>query len=253
MSCMLRIYSLILISLISNPSRAQESAKVIAILGFNTEPISLENDKKTAQYQSITSSVFIKDKRFVVVERTKLNVIDKEKELQKSEDFIDGKVVQQGVSIGADYLITGHSDFSKNILTLTLYDVSNGKVLIKEDLDLRFDYKLSTLVKQHVVYKYFPLPGIRLVRILQGSSKAKEVLIAAGTKEGITRKEKLEVKELVFEDIDGQSVEREVMIGVIKVSQVENENFSICIVEEGGKEITEKMADGSKLFCKRTN
>lgn len=248
-----RLFLLLLLSMVFFPVQGQEHKGSVAILSFNLDYYSVANEKATAEYQAVVSGVFVSDKRFSVVERGKIYLIERERELQKSEDFINGQVVQQGVSIGADFLVTGYANSQKQVLTLSLYEVASGKLLGKEDLDLTLAYKLRVLVRQQFIQKYFPLPGIKLVKVLEGGPKAESVLIAAGTKAGIIRKETLEVKELTYEETDGQLLEREVTIGQIKVVQVENENFSICKVEEGQKAIAEKVAGGVRLFCKRAN
>ncbi|MBL0288501.1 MAG: hypothetical protein IPQ19_14160 [Bacteroidetes bacterium] len=56
---------------------------------------------KIKQFNLFTKS------RFTVVDRTNLSALKSEKELQKSEDFIDGYVVDQGKSFGAKYVVTG--------------------------------------------------------------------------------------------------------------------------------------------------
>ena len=58
--------------------------------------------------QETIINAFVKTKRFNIVDRSKMDALKKEKELQKSEDFIDGYVIKQGISLGADYLISGH-------------------------------------------------------------------------------------------------------------------------------------------------
>lgn len=234
-------------------ANAQEGNKSIAILAFSySKPCPLEHESKATEYQGIVSGQFVRDNRFSVVERGKMTMIEKERELQKSEDFIDGKVVQQGVGIGADYMITGFINFELLVLRLSVYDVTDGRLIGKEEFDLKYEYKLKSLVHQRFIQQYFPLPGIRLVKMLEGTNKAESILIAAGSKSGLTRKEKLEIKELVYEEIEGESFEREVTLGIAKVYQIENENFTICKVEEGGKIISEKLASGVRLFLKRT-
>ncbi|MBK7432008.1 MAG: hypothetical protein IPI62_14115, partial [Bacteroidetes bacterium] len=58
--------------------------------------------------QETVINAFVKTKRFNIVDRSKMDALKKEKDLQKSEDFIDGSVIEQGVSLGANFLISGH-------------------------------------------------------------------------------------------------------------------------------------------------
>lgn len=104
--------------------------------------------------ESITTA-FVKTKRFVVVDRSKMDALQREKDLQKSEDFLDGRVIQQGVSLGADYLISGHvasaqayemkaQDANGKITTtymaklsflLNVIDVATGEVIVSETIE----------------------------------------------------------------------------------------------------------------------
>jgi curli biogenesis system outer membrane secretion channel CsgG len=59
------------------------------------------------ELQNQTVQSFSQKSRFTVVDRTNLSALKSEKELQKSEDFIDGYVVDQGKSFGAKYVVTG--------------------------------------------------------------------------------------------------------------------------------------------------
>lgn len=58
--------------------------------------------------QETVTNAFVKTKRFNIVDRSKMDALKKEKELQKTEDFMDGKTIAQGASLGADFLISGH-------------------------------------------------------------------------------------------------------------------------------------------------
>jgi len=53
-------------------------------------------------------TAFVKTRRFTIVDRSKIDAVNAEKKLQKSEDFIDGSVADQGKSMGAEFLISGH-------------------------------------------------------------------------------------------------------------------------------------------------
>jgi hypothetical protein len=53
-------------------------------------------------------TAFTKTRRFNIVDRSKIDAINAEKKLQKSEDFIDGTVAEQGKSMGAEFLVSGH-------------------------------------------------------------------------------------------------------------------------------------------------
>ncbi len=66
------------------------------------------NDSYKASIYAIITNVFTGKSRFTVVDRAKLDQIAKERNLQKQEDFIDGFIVEQGKSLGAQYLVSGN-------------------------------------------------------------------------------------------------------------------------------------------------
>lgn len=94
----------ILVAAILN-SYAQEGSGnyVIGLL-----PVTVSDNaakKYCAQLEGIIAGVFTGKTRFTVVDRTKLDQIAKERNLQKQEEFLDGLIVEQGKSLGAQYLI----------------------------------------------------------------------------------------------------------------------------------------------------
>jgi hypothetical protein len=98
------------------------------------------NGSTDAFTDAITAS-FSRAKRFVLVDRTHLEAEDQEKELQKSEDYIDGKTIDQGKSLGAQYLI---------LSTLTTY--SNDGVVCKFNLSLNvIDVATSKIIANDVI------------------------------------------------------------------------------------------------------
>lgn len=67
-----------------------------------------EGQVYTSNVQAIVTKVFVEKSRFTVVDRTKLDQIAKERNLQKQEDFLNGEVIEQGKSLGAQYLISAN-------------------------------------------------------------------------------------------------------------------------------------------------
>ncbi len=78
--------------------------------------------KYCAQVEGAIASIFTGKTRFTVVDRTKLDQLAQERNLQKQEDFLDGLVVEQGKSLGAQYLIQGNiSQASAQSVQITKY------------------------------------------------------------------------------------------------------------------------------------
>jgi hypothetical protein len=84
-----------------------------------------------------------------------MDALKKEKELQKTEDFMDGSVVEQGKSLGAQFLISGHivsakaeemkADDGKGnieitykaklVISLKIIDIETGQVTTSETIE----------------------------------------------------------------------------------------------------------------------
>lgn len=92
---------------------------------------------RVTKLQSYVSEVFANDERFTLVDRSTLNLVQKERELQKSEEFIDGYVVQQGAAIGAQYLLVGDFELGDLMLTIKLYSVADQKIAGQESVKLK--------------------------------------------------------------------------------------------------------------------
>jgi len=118
------------------------------------------NYVKDLQSQTIQS--FSQKSRFTVVDRTNFDVIKMEKERQKSEEFLNGFVVEQGKNIGAKYAVTGElynigvtsqqfkktdyntktyyyeTKYSANLsFSLTLLDIETGEVKATNNFNIK--------------------------------------------------------------------------------------------------------------------
>src|SRR5687767_3869415 len=71
---------------------------------FTRNSSNSSGEYKTA-IQDAVADAFLKTKRFSLVEREKMDQLKSEKNLQKDEDFIDGQVIEQSKSLGAQYVV----------------------------------------------------------------------------------------------------------------------------------------------------
>jgi TolB-like protein len=240
--------------------------------------------------QETVTNAFVKTKRFNIVDRSKMDALKQEKNLQKSEDFIDGSVIQQGVSLGANYLISGHvisakaesmeaKDDKGNItitykaklsIQLKVIDVSTGQVVTSETIEPKagnslmgaFGLGASTPEKaitkaikeieekvDDFVGKNFPV-SFQIVEIQEKSSggAAVKVMIAGGSAFGLKKGDKLKVVEVSIVEVGGKKLERKKEIGELKISKVEDENFSTCTVGNGGIEINSRFEAKAKIL-----
>lgn len=207
--------------------------------------------------QVFASSVFGADNRFVLIERNALKIVQKERELQKSEDFIDGYVTSQGKNIGADYLLTGDFDVDGIVLTLSLYSVAEQVTVAKEVVDLRKSLFATGAPLRDVVVegtrllsaKVFPLL-MTVVEITESKKeKAKKLLLAAGMNRGLKTKMQLDIKVKEERETDGQKQTYYRTVGQAEVEKVEDDNFSILSVSEGEEDVKKIIDGGKKLYC----
>jgi len=258
---------------------AQEKVSV-GILPFTYVNGSASLQDVTSIQEEVTNA-FVKTKRFSVVDRSKMDALKKEKELQKSEDFIDGSVVEQGKSVGAEYLISGHVTAisadelvvtdsktgqkssggwkAKLSLTLKVIDVSTGEVTKSETIEPKTgstfqqmtigsisgpktkDAAIAKAIKDiqgkidDFVSKNFPISATIV------EFQDKKVLVSGGSNIGIEKGTELKVYEVTYIDVSGKKMERKKEIGKLKVSKVEDENFSTCDVKSGFDEIKAKF------------
>jgi curli biogenesis system outer membrane secretion channel CsgG len=242
--------------------------------------------------QEAVSNAFVKTKRFNIVDRTKMDALKKEKELQKTEDFMDGAVIQQGVSLGAQFLISGKvtsvtktSEYKErtkldgtkvnelvNIAKINfscqVIDVTTGQVMNSEtfstngggsflglslakDKEEAFASSLSSLesaIDDWVGVNFPATFQIAEIQEKDGKGNATKILIAGGSAFGLEKGERLKVVEITTMEVNGKKIERKKEIGELKITKVEDENFSLCTVKEGGVEINSKFEAKSKLL-----
>ncbi len=277
----------LLLMFVSTNCFSQEKVSV-GIVEFTYAKDGVEKEYINAIQESVTNA-FVKTRRFNVVDRTQMKQIRIERDIQKSEDFIDGKVVAQGKSVGATFLIFGYiisahpeemkTDDGKGKITidykarlmisLKIIDVSTGGLVTSETIEPKsgssvvefFNIGSSTpstamakAIKKiedkvdEFVDKNFPTYfSIAEIQKKNSNGAASEVLIAGGSGYGLKKGDRLKVAEIVDVTVNGNKMTRKKEIGELKVTKVEDENFSICSVTEGGEIITARFESNAKL------
>lgn len=261
---------------------AQEKTGV-GIMAFTyVQGAATSNDVNSIQ-ETVTNA-FVKTKRFNIVDRSKMDALKKEKELQKSEDFIDGSVIEQGISLGANFLISGHvisakaeqmqSDSgitykAKLQISLKVIDVATGQVISSETIEPKSGNSmlgaigLGSSSSQAAVSKAikgiedkidefvginFPQSfSIAEIQEKDGKGNATKILIAGGSAFGLAKGDKLKVVEIMEMEVNGKKLLRKKEIGELKITKVEDENFSICSVSSGGIDINAKFEAKAKI------
>lgn len=249
------------------------------------------NNQDVIAIQEAVTSSFVKTKRFNIVDRTKMSELQKEKNLQKSEDFIDGTVVQQGISLGAKFLISGKvtsvTKFSGNKtrtkfdgtkvselvneaninFSCQVIDVETGQVINSEtfsnsaggsflglslakDVDEAFTSSLSSLssdIDKWVRVNFPSIFSIAEIQTKDSKGAATKILMAGGSAFGLEKGDRLKVVEVTEMVINGKKINRKKEIGEVKIDKIEDENFSICVVKDGGIDINSKFEAKANL------
>jgi curli biogenesis system outer membrane secretion channel CsgG len=268
--------------------QAQTDKTCVGILSF-TYVDGSANPQDVNSIQEEVTNAFVKTKRFNIVDRSKMDAIKSEKELQKSDDFIDGKVVDQGKSIGAQYLISGRvisaqatqvntkqangsmttSYQAKITVSLKVIDVATGQVIASDQIqpssgsglggalglnatskDKAISGAIDAIGSQidYFVAKNFPATfSIAEIQEKDKDGAAVTVLISGGSGYGLQKKDRFKVVEITEMEVDGKKMTRKKEIGELKITNVEDENFSVCTVQSGGNDIVSKFEAKAKL------
>lgn len=158
--------------------------------------------------------------------------------------------------------------------TLKISNPSNGQILASEQMRIGNDVlagggvgslmsspktpeaamekamkAVNTKVRKFI-QKHFKLEA-ELVEITENKGpEAKMVLISGGSAAGFKKNQKLAVSMRSPKTLsNGTTLMRTQQIGEIKVSKVEDENFSICQVQKGGAAIAKAIKEGATLIC----
>jgi hypothetical protein len=199
---------------------------------------------------------FANNKKFTVIDRQNLSLINAEKELQKSEEFIDGYIVDQGKSEGADYVLKGlYLETEKN-LNLKIYDVASNSVLCARDEALEtnifgiknFEARIHGMLHD-MLFDCFDIKYSVVRPVEVKKDEAKILLIAIGKKHRAKLEDRMEIYTFITEDLDGEQIQRKVLVGEGEIIEIQDENFSLLKVKQGNKEIPKHLNENKKLFC----
>ncbi|WP_430409836.1 CsgG/HfaB family protein [Kordia sp.] len=227
--------------------------------------------------------------RFKIVDRANYKKLLAEREFQKKEEFIDGKVTSESSFEGAEQIVTGNiSNVSitkktskssiyyvcKISFSLEVIDIATGKVIASEMIEPKQTF-LGSIVSSYdtktpeqaffnslkgtqkaidkFVAENFPVTTQIIEITKASSSKAKSVLINTGTINGARKKQEFKVVELVKLMVNGKELTRRKEIGTLKITTVEGDEISEAKVVKGGDLILAKFNSGTKIECYSKN
>ena len=238
-------------------------------------------ENKTA-IQDAVADAFLKTKRFSLVEREKMDQLKSEKNLQKDEDFIDGQVIEQSKSLGAQYVVLGNvskanvetkdtylpvvgkttSTVAEIAFSIRIVDVATGEIIASSSFNKTAKGKNSyeaalTEIKPEIEIfikdNFKIIASIASIEEKGSNGEATKVLISGGSATGVLEKNSFKVYEVSEMLVDGKKLTRKKTIGKVIVAKVEDENFSVCTVLEGGADIAKKVEGGAKIKCELVN
>jgi hypothetical protein len=250
-----------------------DTRPVVGVAQFTSEVNSKYNGAVTEKVVEILTQT----KRFQVVDRTSMDKVYQELELQKSEAFIDSKnTAEQGVAVAAQSMITGHivklpvyreknSNGSTRGYKASVYfqlkvvDVETGlsteatsfegkvskEMLSPESAVAEATASLENELRDYFL-KNFPVKA-KISKIIESKKDAaKKVLINAGKLQGLKVGDRLTVERI--ELLDGQPYPS--TIGELKVEALAGESFSECSVTKGGEQIAGGFNAAAEITCK---
>ncbi|WP_452596545.1 CsgG/HfaB family protein [Pontimicrobium sp. MEBiC01747] len=279
---------ILLFTIINITAFAQK--KTIAITAFETTTNNINSKYITAIEDKVKES-FYNTNRFDIVDRTNYKKLKEEKELQKSEAFIDGKTVEQNSLEGAEQIVTGNisqisivkkqrsSSFyydCKISFSLQVIDIATGQVLASELIrpkqslmggvlsgaigssntpDKAFFNALKGMQKSinKFVGNHFPVTTFIIEISEAKSNKAKMVLLNTGNLNGAKKNQEFTVIELIKMTVNGKDLIRKKELGRIKITKIEGDEISEARVIKGGDVILSKFNSGSTIECHSKN
>jgi len=281
--------ALILFTFLSSNLYSQKKVVAFAQLKNNTK-IS-ESSLKAIEQRMLEA--LSNTNRFELVDRTDINLVKSELELQKSEEFLEGKTVKQNNWEGAEQIITGAVDqvvITENVtedgdiyytasiyISLKVIDVATGKVVASETMRVKeglgsgilsialnrtatpqqaFNRALTGIDRaiEKFVAHHFPLTT-EIIEILESSPSygAKKILINIGTKLGAYKGQIYKVFEIQKLKVKNKELTRKKEIGKVKITKVEGDEVSQAKVLKGGKEILENFKNGVQMEFQSKN
>jgi len=286
---MKRLFFVVIIVFASFSVLAQK--RTIAITSFEATSSNIKI-KAIKAIEDKVKEAFYSNNRFNIVDRTNYDKLKDEKELQKTEDFMDGKTVSQSGLEGAEQIVTGSVNqvdiykvvsedgsyhYNCNIsFSLQIIDVATGKLIATQIIKPKQSFGGSILSKSiggsstsekafynslkgtqkaidKFIAKNFPFITL-IIEISEASSnKAKVLLINTGTLNGAKKNHEFNVVEVVILKVGDKEITRKKDLGKIKITKVEGEEISVAKVVKGGEAIFAKFNAGARIECLSKN
>ncbi len=261
------LFGILFFGLVVNllPCSAQNKDAFIAIVPFYSGKADLKKEYAFA-LSNMVEATFVNAQRFSLLNRTQFKDIDFEDSLQRGESFIEGLVVEQSKKMGAQYLVSGNlanassaKQTTKNIYTGLLQDSYEGTVTFSikiTEVETGKIKKAKTFTNNttgansenqaimrclqgteetvhEFIDKEFPL-SVTIFEIKEKDKKGgvKKLVITGGSEKGFRIGQLMKISEIKEVQLNGEMVERKILLATIEILTVDDENFSTCKVKK---------------------
>ncbi len=254
--------------LMAYPQQSVDARPVIGVAEFSCQ----EDSPYTGLVTEKVVEMLTNTRRFRVVDRTSIDKIHSELELQKSEAFLDSKNrVEQDIAVAAEKMITGHivkipvyrmknpdgsvRGFKASVgFEMKVVDVATGlsseatSFQGKASQECMSPEAAVNMAMQSIQLEIgdwfrdnFPIT-CSVVRILDN----KTILVSAGSEQGVKPGNKFKVE--AIEMLEGSPYHK--VLGEIRIKAVAGPNFSECEVPKKTMEQIKSYFDNSvKIIC----
>lgn len=209
-----------------------------------------------AKVPSTIVNFFANNKKFTIIDRQNIQLINQEKELQKSENFIDGFIVDQGKSEGVEYVIKPIFYQDEKKLIIKVYDVATGSVKYATERILDTSFlsgvkdlsETTTKMMREVLIYAFDIKHSFVRTLKDDDTKPKLLLFALGYNHKVIENDPVFIYVLEQIDVDGEMITKIQSIAKGSIKKVEDANFSHIELKSGHDKIKAALAKGEKFF-----
>jgi TolB-like protein len=269
---MIRRMLSVFISIAVSTAAFGQSKTVIGIAPFKSG--ASQNSNNVISVQETVSDMFSRNKRLTLVEKDKMTQV----KVDSSAEAVSPQLLEQAKSTGAQYVITGTvskaaveikqtnipvigvttANVAEITFTMSVIDVARAEVVATSTFNgsgkgkIAFEEALKDLrpqIERFIKDNFKITVSIAEIEEKNSNGGAAKVLIVAGSLLGVKELDEFRVYELTELTVDGKKMTRKKTLGKIAVSKVEDENFSVCLVQEGGIDIAKKVEEGAKIKC----
>lgn len=241
----------------------------IGVLEFEANGVTEKQAKSISKQFEV--AVF-NSNRFQIVTRQFLEAVRAKREEDKHIKDLDKMAIEQGKAVGADFIIRGvvtayerkQTSGRKNTVTeftpeyenthvefnFDVVDVETGIIAtsgLYEGAINGVDIHIRNFIRREFPYTF------RVLEIMNhdGVKKSFSVLVDGGFNQGLIYNTKVNVYEIIAEDVGGKIINREVELGKMRVEAVDySGDFSKCYIRKGRNTIIKKIKEGKNIVCR---